>query len=70
MATTWQSIGSGLEVRVDDDGSEALVSQPGDADDGEVRALLSTALGGEWTRRTEWSAAQDESDVTARWVRA
>jgi len=62
----WTYLGDGIEAKVD--GKEALVSQPGDADDGEVRDLLHAVLGGTWSRRSDWAAAAGEADVTARWA--
>jgi hypothetical protein len=64
----WISLGDSVEASVTDDGY--LVSQPGDACDGEVRALLAARFGGaprDWLRRTEWSA-DASGDVSATWA--
>jgi hypothetical protein len=66
----WESLGGEVAGKFEYTGYRVL--QPGDVDDGYVRELLAGKFGGaprEWVRRSEWSAADGEIEVTAIWAR-
>lgn len=63
----WERLDGAVWAKAD--GPVALrVSQGGETGDREVAELLARRYGGEWRRRSEWSAANGEPDVTARWL--
>lgn len=69
MSARYRGIGSALYVREEEDGEWRVMQTTIPLDDADVAAELQAAMGGTWTRVTDWTVPEGEIGKRALWTR-